>query len=315
MTRRELLAATAALAATPLLPAAARALRGEWSPAQFHARRAFLDTEFGRIAYVERGDGPAALFLHGWPLNGYQWRGAFARLGDMRRCIAADFMGLGYSEVPADADLSPARQMRMLVACLDRLGVDRADLVSNDSGTAVAQLLAAYHPDRVRSLLITNGDVHTNSPPARLAPVLEEARAFTLVRRFDQALADNHVARTDPMGFGAAYTNPKILTPALVETYLRPLVTGIKRRQCQQYGTAMRPNPLLAIEARLRSLQVPARILWGSADPLFPAEWAHWLDTALPLSRGIRFVEGAKLFFPEEFPDIVEAEARKLWSA
>ena len=59
--------------------------------ADFHAARRFAETDFGRIAYVERGEGPAALFFHGFSLNGYQWRGALGLLSTQRRCIALDF--------------------------------------------------------------------------------------------------------------------------------------------------------------------------------------------------------------------------------
>ena len=318
MNRRNFLAGTVALSASGLpieALANARATATEWTPAEFHAARRFVETRFGRIACVERGEGPVALFLHGWPLNGYQWRGAMARLGDMRRCIAADFMGLGYSEIPPDVDLSPMNQMRMLVTVLDALGVLRADLVSNDSGTGVALLLAAFHPERVRSLLLTNGDVHTNSPPELLAPVLEEARTDRLVGRFDAWLADNALAQSED-GLGRVYTHPSILTPALVETYLRPLVSGeVRRRQSQMYGVTFVPSPLPAIRERLQSLRIPARFVWGTADPLFPTRWAHWLDRNLPGSRGVRFVRDARLFFPEEFPGLIAADARRTWAA
>jgi hypothetical protein len=40
-----------------------------------------------------------------------------------------------------------------------------------------------------------------------------------------------------------------------------------------------------------------------------------WLDRTFPGSRGIRWVSGGKLFFPEEFPDVVTEEARRLWNA
>ena len=46
----------------------------------FHAARRFADLPLSRVAYVERGHGPAALFIHGYPLNGFQWRGALPRL-------------------------------------------------------------------------------------------------------------------------------------------------------------------------------------------------------------------------------------------
>ena len=45
-----------------------------------HASRRFADLPLSRVAYVERGHGPAALFIHGYPLNGFQWRGALQRL-------------------------------------------------------------------------------------------------------------------------------------------------------------------------------------------------------------------------------------------
>src|SRR5262249_31694692 len=48
------------------------------------AARRFAETPFGKIAYVERGSGDAALFLHGFPLNGFQWRGALDRLSAYR---------------------------------------------------------------------------------------------------------------------------------------------------------------------------------------------------------------------------------------
>lgn len=309
-------AAAAGLLGTGLGTAARAEAPREWRPAEFHAARRFLDTRFGRIAYVERGTGPAALFLHGWPLNGFQWRGAMAGLSDIRRCVAADFMGLGYSDVPPDADLSPIAQSDMVIAVMDALGIEAADLVSNDSATAIAQLLAARHPRRVRSLLLTNGDVHTNSPPPVLEPALAAARAGELIRNFDRQLADSAFAQSSEGGvtLGPVYTDPRILTPELLETYLRPLVTGEKRRrQAQGYGIAFVPNPLLAIEPALRRLAIPARMVWGTGDILFPPEWAAWLDRTLPSSRGVRYVEGAKLFFPEEFPEIIVAEARALW--
>lgn len=320
MKRREFLMAGAGAAAAGLLATPVRAMvAAEPSAAmervhQFHTSRRFLDTRFGRIAYVERGTGPAAVFLHGWPLNGYQWRDSMAQLADVRRCITADFMGLGYSEVAADADLSPIRQCEMIITVMDALGVDRADLISNDSATTIAQLLAALHPERVRSMLITNGDVHTNSPPPALQPTIEEARQGLLVKRLERQVMDPRIAQTQE-GLGVAFTNPAFVTPDLVEAYLRPLVsTPVRRKQCQQYGIAFEPNPLPAVEGKLRASQIPARIVWGTGDQLFAPEWAEWLNKALPKSQGVRYVEKANLFFPEEFPEIIVEEARRLWA-
>ncbi|HEX8660819.1 MAG TPA: alpha/beta hydrolase, partial [Brevundimonas sp.] len=87
MNRRGLLAAGAALA-LPWTPG--DDARDGWTPDQFHAARQFVDLPGGRVAFVELGSGPAAIFLHGYPLNGFQWRGAMARLSPHRRCVAPD---------------------------------------------------------------------------------------------------------------------------------------------------------------------------------------------------------------------------------
>lgn len=102
--------------------------------AAFHAARRFAETGFGRIAYVERGAGDAALFLHGFPLNGFQWRGALDRLSTHRRCIAPDFLAMGYTEVAEGQSVAPDAQAGMLVALLDTLSIPAVDLVANDSG-------------------------------------------------------------------------------------------------------------------------------------------------------------------------------------
>ena len=147
-----------------------------------------------------------------------------------------------------------------------------------------------------------------------MKPTIEEARQGLLIERLARQIQDPRIAQTQE-GLGVVYTAPSFVTPALVDVYLRPLVSSpIKRRQCQSYGVAFEPSPLPRIEAQLKRSQIPARMLWGTGDPLFTKDWAEWLNKILPKAKGIRYVDGAKLFFTEEFPDIVAEEARRLWN-
>jgi haloalkane dehalogenase len=64
----------------------------------------------------------------------------------------------------------------MIVRFLDTLSVASVDLIANDSGTGIAQLLAARFSERVRTMLLTNGDVEIDSPPAPLGPFIQMAK-------------------------------------------------------------------------------------------------------------------------------------------
>lgn len=317
MQRRDFLLTCATLAGAAALPAC-RVAHGKEKAAlgvaAFAPLRRFVETPFGRIAYVERGKGPAALFFHGFPMSGYQWRGSLERLSPHRRCLAPDFMGLGYTEVPAQQDLSPQAQADMLVAFLDGLSVSSVDIVANDSGGTIAQLFATQHPDRVRTMLLTNCDVHENSPPAQMRNSIDTAKAGEYDKKVQRHLDDRVYARSEKGIFGSAYMNPAGVTDEAIDYYFQPLVASPQRKaQLNRHLVAFEPNPLLAIEPALRQLEVPARMVWGTADPLFPVLWAKWLDETLPASRGIRLVEGGKLFWPEEMPEVVAEEARALW--
>jgi haloalkane dehalogenase len=282
---------------------------------EYRATLRMARTASGRIAYVERGRGKVALFLHGFPLNSYQWRGLIERVSHRRRCIAPDFLGLGYTEVGANHSVAPSAQVAMLTELLDSLSVHKVDVVANDSGGAIAQLLVAKHPERVRSLLFTNCDTEPDSPPAAVLPVIELARAGKFADAWLAPWVADKVLARSPKGLGGiAFTYPERLSDQTIDYYLGPLVSSPQRKALvNAYAIGLDPNPLAGVEPALKHCSAPARIVWGTGDDIFSQASPQYLDRILPKSRGVRSVLGAKLFFPEEFPELIAEEALKLW--
>src|ERR1700752_2822390 len=104
------------------------------------AVRRSVQTASGRISYTEQGSGPVALFVHGVLLNGHLWRHQLAELSDVRRCIALDLLAHGDTQTSPDQDVSVTANATMLREVIDVLGIDKVDLVGNDSGGGIAQI-------------------------------------------------------------------------------------------------------------------------------------------------------------------------------
>jgi pimeloyl-ACP methyl ester carboxylesterase len=279
------------------------------------AIRCSVETLSGRINYLEQGKGPVALFVHGVLLNSHLWRHQLTELCDMRRCIAVDLLAHGDTEIRPDQDVSVTANARMLEQFLDALNISQVDLVGNDSGGGIAQIFAALHPDRVRSLTLTNCDSHDNWPPEAFKPFLSMAAAGGLRGALEAMLADKSLYRS-PQALGPAYEDPQALRDESIEHYLRPLVrTEQRTADLQRFLAAFDNTHTVRIESNLRRLKAPTLIVWGTDDIYFDVKWSKWLAEAIPGTRKRVELKGARIFFPEERWKEFNQELRAHWQA
>ena len=147
-----------------------------------------------------------ALFVHGVLVNADIWRNVIWDVAHLRRCIAPDLPADGASPVPAAeaADLSLHGLAAMLDELCGRLGLAQVDLVANDTGGAVAQVFAARYPERIRTLTLTNCDVHDNFPPAAFKPFVDLAASGEFGPLVVAMAGDLTLARSEA-GFGMGY--------------------------------------------------------------------------------------------------------------
>src|SRR6266436_4244538 len=272
-----------------------------------------VHTASGRISYTEQGTGPVALFVHGVLLNGYLWRHQLEDLSDIRRCIAADLLAHGDTEIAPDQDVSVTANAKMLKEFLDALHIDQVDLVGNDSGGGIAQIFAALYPERVRSLTLTDCDTHDNWPPEAFKPFLAMAAAGGLRGTLKTMLSDKGAYRSS-QALGPAYEDPEQLSDDSIERYLRPLVkTEQRTRDLERFLAAFDNRHTLAIEAKLKTLQASTLIVWGTDDVYFDVKWSHWLAENIPGTRRCVELQGARIFFPEERWQEFNKELRAHW--
>jgi pimeloyl-ACP methyl ester carboxylesterase len=245
-------------------------------------------------------------------LNSYLWRHVTERLAGERRCIALDLLSHGDSPAGPDQDISFRGQAEMLEAFCEALDLTEIDLVANDSGGAIAQIFAVRHPDRLRSLTLTNCDVHDNYPP----PAFEATRQLAASGVFsEQRQAFHDDINVSRPSFSLAYEHLDRVSDETLATYVRPLFSSPERvRNLERWLAASGDNSQTTeIESRLRELKVPTLIVWGTGDSFFPLKWAYWLQGVLPGAKKVVELEGARLFFPEERPDELVAAIREHW--
>lgn len=197
------------------------------------------------IAYIDEGDGEPVLLLHGFASNlrvnwvDTGWVAELTRAG--RRVVAMDNRGHGESAQPLEPEAygtpAMAEDARRL---LDHLGIERADIMGYSMGARVAAFLAAAHPERVGSLVLSGlgeGLVKGVGPPepiaaALLAPSLKDvvdpaARAF---RQFADQTGSNRRALAACISAGRETMSPeelgRIAAPVLVAVGSKDDIAG-----------------------------------------------------------------------------------------
>ena len=265
---------------------------------------------FGSIAYSESGTGPVALFVHGVFLSADLWGSQCLGLSDLRRCIAIDLLAHGGSPLPP-GHLTIGVQASMVLEFLDALDIGEVDLVGNDTGGAVAQIVVARQPDRVRSLTLTNCDVHDNFPPEAFLPICDLARQGLLAGGLVALSGDPSGIRTALL---AGFEDPEKIPDETLLGFFGGLASEERAEALQDYVAGMEPSEMVAIRDDLARFVRPTLVVWGTDDVFFPVRWVDWLEATIPgVGHTVR-IEGARLFFPLERPEALNDALREFWT-
>ena len=271
-----------------------------------------VQTASGSISYTENGTGSVALFVHGVVLDNRRWRLQLEALSDLRRVIAVDLLtheDMGF----VARQLSDKANVIMLGQFLSALEIDEVDLVGTGSGCGTAQIFAATHPERVRSLTLTDcvphGDVPLQ-PPASFVGLVAAGH----LRDSDDSMRSKGAVKHFSQISEAANGHPADSTNEALKTYVpRFLTSGQRTRDREQFVTVKSSEYTVAIVSLLKELNVPSLMVWNSDGVYFGVEWSHALRRLVPgTERRVEF-EDAWIFFSDEDSADFDRDLRSFW--
>ncbi|HEX9527845.1 MAG TPA: alpha/beta hydrolase [Streptosporangiaceae bacterium] len=238
----------------------------------------------GTVHYQESGAGAPVVFLHGYLMGAHLWDPVVHLLEDEFRCLVPDLpFGAHPAPMRPGADLTAAGLGRLVAGYLDALDLSDVTLVGNDSGAAVAQVVAARHAGRLGGLVLATGDAFDNFPPKPFRPLIAAARTGTLTPLL--ALLKARPARSLPTAYGWLTHGdlPHDLIDQWVAAYFAD--KGV-RRDLRRLTAALGDDDFMnQIAAELAAFTKPALLAWAADDKFFPAEHARRLAAILPNAR------------------------------
>jgi pimeloyl-ACP methyl ester carboxylesterase len=242
------------------------------------------ETIHGRaVSFVEAGDGPVLLLIHGMGGNYRNWEEVVEPLARTHTVIAPDLPGHGTSE-PGGGDYSLGALAANLRDLMVTLGHERATLVGHSLGGGIAMQFSYQFPEMVERLVL----VSSGGLGPEVSPVLRAA-ALPGADRFIAATADvgRRVAPVVGRALGTIGLRPNADVAEVLRGY--GTLTDPDRRAAF-LGTVRavidtRGQRIAATDRLYLAEAVPTLIVWGARDPIIPVRHGEDAHRHIPGSR------------------------------
>jgi len=228
------------------------------------------------------------------------WDPVVRLLEDQFRCLVPELpFGAHPAPLRPDADLTAAGLGRLVAGFLDALDLREVTLAGNDSGAAVAQVVAARHAGRLGGLVLATGDAFDNFPPRPFRPLITAARTRTLTPLL--AVLKARPARCLPTAYGWLTHGdlPQDLIDQWVAAYFAD--KGV-RRDLRRLTAALGDDEFMTqIAAELAAFTQPTLLAWAADDKFFPVEHARRLAAILPDAH-LEVIAGSRTWVMRDQP-------------
>jgi pimeloyl-ACP methyl ester carboxylesterase len=222
---------------------------------------AFVDVIGVRLHYVHAGTGTPMFLIHGLIGSSANWRNNINALAQNASVYAVDMLNMGESQRVEGLDASLSATANRIVAIMDALHLANADIVAHSYGGAIALMLAALHPKRVRRLIL-------------FAPANPYSHASDLIVRIYSTAWGRYVARVLPyfpapiqrLALGQMNSGPG----RIVDSCLQQIVDGLRSPGTLRHVLSIVHcwfSEMARLKAVLRRVgRIPILLVWGDHD-------------------------------------------------
>jgi pimeloyl-ACP methyl ester carboxylesterase len=236
----------------------------EWLKIDWREHRHEIEVVGARVNYVEMGEGPPLVFVHGLSGCWQNWLENIPHFARTHRVVAMDLPGFGSSPMPP-WDISIPAYGRFLRDFCERLGIGRCSLVGNSMGGFIATEVAITDAERVDDLTLVSAAgitwARSRREPAQMLARVGRAAA-PLALRFQ--MSGIRRAKFRQRAFGGVFHDPNGLRREMLWENVVPAL------QSPGYFDAMTNLVGYDIRHRLEEIEEPTLIIWGRNDRVVP---------------------------------------------
>jgi pimeloyl-ACP methyl ester carboxylesterase len=233
----------------------------------------FASVEGARVRYVDVGQGPPVVLVHGFASSLGNWDPVLPELAKHHRVLALDLKGFGWTDRP-EGDYSPSAEARLVLRLMDHVGIGRAAFVGHSWGSSVVLAAALAEPARVERIALYDAFVYEEQLPTFFTVARAPGVGEALFGLFYKERADERMT--------LAFHDPEVVTEEFAE-YVASML--------ERPGTvaaalaAVRGMRFAEIESRYRTITQPTLLLWGREDVVTPVAIGERLAHELPSAR------------------------------
>lgn len=263
--------------------------------------------------FVDEGQGPVVVMVHGNPTWSYYYRDLIRRLSVDHRVIAMDHIGCGLSDKPQQFDYYTLRQhIENLGALLEHLQVTSYSLVVHDWGGAIGMGWAVRYPERLERVVVLN----TAAFRSRRIPMRIRICRWPLIGKVI-------VRGLNGFAWPATFMAVKRpLAPEIAAAYIAPYDSWQNRVGVAAFVHDIPLSPvhrsyqdLVEIEEGLAGIQgmhVPMLILWGGKDFCFTRHFFEEWRQRFPDASHRYFADGGHYILEDKRQECGEEIAQFL---